>query len=137
MQWWRLTADAPCFGPVDGESESEELRGEEIPTESEVPAGDEQMLTTGEAAALCGVSRSTLRRAVAQGQVRAWHTPGMHLRFSKSSCLEFARSLGRVDLVGQPYRRSLDQSSEVEVPVNGHATRPASSRLRRRSAGAH
>ena len=65
----------------------------------------EQILTTGEAAALCGVSRSTLRRAVAQGHLQAWHTPGKHLRFTKSACLEFARSLGRVDLVGQPYSR--------------------------------
>ena len=62
---------------------------------------DEQILTTGEAAALCGVSRSTLRRAVAQGHLQAWHTPGKHLRFTKSACLDFARSLGRVDLVGQ------------------------------------
>lgn len=55
----------------------------------------DKTLTTGEAAELCGVSRSTLRRAVAQGHVAAWHTPGNHLRFSRMSCLEFARSLGR------------------------------------------
>ena len=63
-------------------------------------ATQEQILTTGEAATLCGVSRSTLRRAVAQGHLQAWHTPGKHLRFARSACLEFARSLGRVDLVG-------------------------------------
>lgn len=57
------------------------------------------ILTTGEAATLCGVSRSTLRRAVAQGQLTAWHTPGKHLRFTKSACLDFARSLGRQDVV--------------------------------------
>jgi excisionase family DNA binding protein len=34
------------------------------------------ILTTGEAATLCGVSRSTLRRAVAQGQLTAWHVVG-------------------------------------------------------------
>ena len=64
---------------------------------------EEEILTTGEAAALCGVSRSTLRRAVAQGQLQAWHTPGKHLRFTRSACLEFARSLGRADLIGQPH----------------------------------
>ena len=65
---------------------------------------DEQhILTTGEAAALCGVSRSTLRRAVAQGQLRAWHTPGKHLRFTREACEEFAASLGRYDLVGRTY----------------------------------
>jgi excisionase family DNA binding protein len=58
-----------------------------------------EILTTGEAATLCGVSRSTLRRAVAQGQVTAWHTPGKHLRFSRESCLDFARRLGRSDMV--------------------------------------
>ena len=65
-------------------------------------APEEEILTTGEAAALCGVSRSTLRRAVAQGHLQAWHTPGKHLRFTRAACMEFARSLGRVDLIGQP-----------------------------------
>jgi len=72
---------------------------------------DEEILTTGEAAALCGVSRSTLRRAVAQGHLQAWHTPGKHLRFTRSACLEFARSLGRVDLVGQAYGRDLQPAA--------------------------
>jgi excisionase family DNA binding protein len=71
----------------------------------QVAQTQEQILTTGEAAALCGVSRSTLRRAVAQGHLQAWHTPGKHLRFARSACLDFARSLGRVDLVGQAYGR--------------------------------
>ena len=66
---------------------------------------DEQILTTGESATLCGVSRSTLRRAVAQGHLQAWHTPGKHLRFTRSACIDFAKSLGRIDLVGQVYGR--------------------------------
>lgn len=68
-----------------------------------MPDTPDEILTTGEAAALCGVSRSTLRRAVANGQLVAWHTPGNHLRFSRNACLEFAATLGRVDLVGRPY----------------------------------
>jgi len=64
---------------------------------------NQEILTTGEAAALCGVSRSTLRRAVAQGQIRAWHTPGKHLRFTRSTCEEFATSLGRIDVVGRAH----------------------------------
>ena len=68
-----------------------------------MPDTDDEILTTGEAAALCGVSRSTLRRAVAQGQLTAWHTPGKHLRFTRGSCMDFARQLGRVDLVGRGY----------------------------------
>lgn len=66
----------------------------------------EEILTTGEASALCGVSRSTLRRAVAQGHVEAWHTPGKHLRFTRGACLDFARRLGRadaVDIVGRAH----------------------------------
>lgn len=70
---------------------------------------EDPILTTGEAAALCGVSRSTLRRAVAQGHLQAWHTPGKHLRFTRSACVEFARSLGRIDLVGQPYAASAQE----------------------------
>jgi len=80
---------------------------------------DEDILTTGEAAALCGVSRSTLRRAVAQGHLQAWHTPGKHLRFTRSACLEFARSLGRIDLVGQTYAREAQaagQSAAEAIP---------------------
>jgi excisionase family DNA binding protein len=73
----------------------------------QVAQTQEQILTTGEAAALCGVSRSTLRRAVAQGHLQAWHTPGKHLRFARSACLDFARSLGRVDLVGEAYGREM------------------------------
>ncbi|MDQ6748330.1 MAG: helix-turn-helix domain-containing protein [Candidatus Dormibacteraeota bacterium] len=72
---------------------------------------DQKILTTGEAAELCGVSRSTLRRAVAQGQLKAWHTPGKHLRFTREACEEFARNLGRFDLVGRP----VTVPSEVEV----------------------
>ena len=68
-----------------------------------MPDNDDDILTTGEAAALCGVSRSTLRRAVAQGQITAWHTPGKHLRFTRAACIDFARQLGRVDLVGRGY----------------------------------
>jgi excisionase family DNA binding protein len=63
----------------------------------------DDILTTGEAAELCGVSRSTLRRAVAQGQLVAWHTPGKHLRFTRSACEDFARSLGRIDLIGRAH----------------------------------
>lgn len=72
-----------------------------------VPEREDEILTTGDAAILCGVSRSTLRRAVAQGHLRAWHTPGNHLRFSRAGCVAFATSLGQIELVGRPY---LDRS---------------------------
>lgn len=85
---------------------------------------NQEILTTGEAAALCGVSRSTLRRAVAQGQIRAWHTPGKHLRFTRSTCEEFATSLGRIDVVGRPHEdrqpaaaREPEQESALSISV--------------------
>jgi excisionase family DNA binding protein len=42
-------------------------------------------LTSGEAAAMCGISRSTLRRAVRFGHIAACHTPGGHLRFDRAA----------------------------------------------------
>ncbi|HET9050378.1 MAG TPA: excisionase family DNA-binding protein [Candidatus Dormibacteraeota bacterium] len=81
------------------------------------PTTDE-ILTTGEASVLCGVSRSTLRRAVASGQVAAWHTPGKHLRFTRDACLDFARRLGRadaVDVVGRAHS-GLPASGAAEAP---------------------
>lgn len=77
----------------------------------------DDIMTTGEAAALCGVSRSTLRRAVAQGQLVAWHTPGNHLRFSRVSCEDFARSLGRMDLIGRPHNEA-----RSSIPAQAEAT---------------
>lgn len=72
--------------------------------DAKVAEPEDEILTTGDAAILCGVSRSTLRRAVAQGHLRAWHTPGNHLRFSRGGCLAFAASLGQIELVGRPIR---------------------------------
>lgn len=85
-----------------------------------MPETDE-ILTTGEAAALCGVSRSTLRRAVAQGQLTAWHTPGKHLRFTRASCMDFARQLGRVDLVGRGYAEDGTGMNGREMQVEREA----------------
>ena len=81
-----------------------------------MPDTDDEILTTGEAAALCGVSRSTLRRAVAQGQLTAWHTPGKHLRFTRASCMDFARQLGRVDLVGRGYNDGTEAMPATAEP---------------------
>lgn len=59
------------------------------------PSGAEVgTLTTGQVAAMCHVSRSTIRRAVQHGDLRAWHTPGKHLRFDLAACQEFMRSMG-------------------------------------------
>jgi len=74
--------------------------------------GSDEALTTGEAARLCGLSRSTLRRAVAAGHLSAWRTPGQHLRFSREACAEFLRATGAAELAGRAERRH---------PVGGHA----------------
>lgn len=83
----------------------------------------EEILTTGEAAALCGVSRSTLRRAVAQGQVKSWHTPGKHLRFTRGACEDFALSLGRVDVVGRVHREPRPAAAHAEPAREVQAAR--------------
>ncbi len=69
--------------------------------------GLEDAITTGEAAKLCGLSRSTLRRAVAAGQLTAWRTPGQHLRFTRQACIDFLRATGAAELAGRvEHRRS-------------------------------
>lgn len=84
-----------------------------------------EILTTGAAAAFCGVSRSTLRRAVAQGHLRAWHTPGKHLRFTREACEQFASSLlGRYDLVGHGYQGDESQSGDGATRVDAIEAHP-------------
>jgi len=85
--------------------------------------GPDEALTTGEAAKLCGLSRSTLRRAVATGHLSAWRTPGRHLRFSRQSCLEFLRATGAAELAGRVERmRPLTGAPAEGVP--GRQTGP-------------
>lgn len=68
-------------------------------------SGGSDFLTIGEAATLCGMSRSALRRAVARGYLAAWHTPGNHLRVSRRDFAEFLRGLGAVELAGRAEER--------------------------------
>lgn len=49
-----------------------------------------ELLTTGQAAALLGVSKPTLVRAVQRGQLRpALVTPGLHRRFRREDVLVY------------------------------------------------
>jgi excisionase family DNA binding protein len=68
-------------------------------------SGGNDFLTIGEAASLCGMSRSALRRAVALGHLAAWHTPGNHLRVSRRDFADFLRRLGAVELAGRAEER--------------------------------
>jgi excisionase family DNA binding protein len=53
-----------------------------------------EYLSTGEAAALLGVSKPTVIRAVARGMLRpALVTPGMHRRFRRDEVLAFRASI--------------------------------------------
>jgi excisionase family DNA binding protein len=56
-----------------------------------------EFLTTGQAAALLGVSKPTVVRAVERGQLRpVLVTPGLHRRFRRDDVLAFrAEALGR------------------------------------------
>jgi excisionase family DNA binding protein len=52
-----------------------------------------ELLTTGQAAALLGVSKPTLVRAVQRGQLRpALVTPGLHRRFRREELMAFRHS---------------------------------------------
>jgi excisionase family DNA binding protein len=50
-------------------------------------------LSCGEAAAFLGLSRSTIRRQVELGRLRAKATPGRHLRFEVADLERFADEL--------------------------------------------
>ena len=79
-------------------------------------------LTTGEAAALCGISRSTLRRATHDGLLPSWHTPGGHLRFTRAACIEFSRSLGQLELMGRP-ERTIRLATPIDPVGEGRGAR--------------
>jgi excisionase family DNA binding protein len=57
---------------------------------------DQDVLSVGQAAELCRLGRSTIRRAVREGMLAGWRTSGGHLRIRRSDCVAFARSLGQV-----------------------------------------
>ncbi len=53
---------------------------------------DHSLLSSGEAAALVGISKPTLWRAVQRGLLSfAYHTPGGHLRFRREDLERFQR----------------------------------------------
>ena len=54
-----------------------------------------EALTVSQAAEICGVSATTIRRAARLGLITGWRTDGGHRRFSRARCLELRRSLGR------------------------------------------
>jgi excisionase family DNA binding protein len=87
--------------------------------------GSDEALTTGEAAKLCGLSRSTLRRAVASGQLTAWRTPGQHLRFSRQACVDFLRATGAAELAGRVERPRSLSGAPAEGATTQQTGRPA------------
>ena len=76
-----------------------------------------EFLTTGEAAALLGVSKPTIVRAIERGLLRpALVTPGQHRRFRREDLLEFRASILAYPDSGR---------SEGVAAVNGRAVPPA------------
>jgi excisionase family DNA binding protein len=55
----------------------------------------DEALTVSQAAEICGVSATTIRRAARLGLITGWRTAGGHRRFSRARCLELRTSLGR------------------------------------------
>jgi len=69
-----------------------------------------EYLTTGEAAAILGVSKPTVVRAIQRGMLRpALVTPGQHRRFRREDVLAF-----RASILAYPV-------PAVEVTLAGHA----------------
>jgi excisionase family DNA binding protein len=84
----------------------------------------DDILTAGEAARLCALSRSTLRRMVAAGRIAAWRTPGQHLRVSRQDCLDYLRSVGAAELAGRVAGPRAPVSSSGPLPADGQAAEP-------------
>jgi excisionase family DNA binding protein len=60
--------------------------------------------------------RTVLRCVANRGRLRAWRTPGRHVRFTRSDCLDFARSLGRRDLVERPSPQ--ERADRIHAPAD-------------------
>jgi excisionase family DNA binding protein len=73
-----------------------------------------EFLTTGEAAALLGVSKPTIVRAIERGLLRpALVTPGQHRRFRREDLMQFRHSI-------LAYPTGVEGVAEV----NGHPVAP-------------
>jgi len=71
------------------------------------------MLTTGEAAALLGVSKPTVVRAIQRGLLRpALVTPGQHRRFRREDLLAF-----RSSILAFPEPRDVTLTGRAALPV--------------------
>lgn len=79
-------------------------------------ADPKEFIQIGEASRICRLSRTVLRRMVAQRRLPAWRTPGGHFRFTRTDCVEFSRALGRDDdeisLVGEIRDRGRVRATE-------------------------
>jgi excisionase family DNA binding protein len=84
----------------------------------------DDILTAGEAARLCALSRSTLRRMVAAGRISAWRTPGQHLRVSRQDCLDYLRSVGAAELAGRVSEQRVGGAGPPPPPVDGRVADP-------------
>ncbi|HEV7679335.1 MAG TPA: helix-turn-helix domain-containing protein [Candidatus Dormibacteraeota bacterium] len=78
-----------------------------------------EFLTTGEAAALLGVSKPTIVRAIQRGQLRpALVTPGLHRRFRREDLLAF-----RISALSFP--APAPAAPAIAVELTGRAAQPA------------
>jgi excisionase family DNA binding protein len=69
----------------------------------EILAGSEAYVGPQEAAAMLGVSPSTVKKMIDSGTLRAWRTEGGHRRISATSVQAAARSVKRMAASGAPH----------------------------------
>ena len=65
-----------------------------------------QSYTTGEAAHLCGLGRSTLKRWIQRGALRAYRTPGGNLRILREHLLDFMKAY-EIPMLGEEESRPI------------------------------
>jgi excisionase family DNA binding protein len=95
---------------------------------------DLESYSVSEAAAVLGVSSPTLKRMVAEGRVKAYHTPGGHLRILTESvnAMREGESLSRRSVADVSHALQIrrEHLQELTLEVEEHRTRRELDRLR-------
>lgn len=78
-------------------------------------ASDGDILTTFQAARLCGVSHKSIERWIDAGLLRGFRTPGGHRRVHRADLLEFVQQRRTADKEPAPARRPDEEAPRILV----------------------
>jgi excisionase family DNA binding protein len=99
----------------------------------QVPTGEPDWLTLGQAAKFLGVAQSTIRKWSDQGRVPAFYTPGGHRRYRRRDLEMFLDRSGPGGRTGGPLVLVVDDDERlrefmrVNLELEGYTVREASS----------